>query len=104
RAKAGAPASATANETKPEGAKPDGKAEAKVQKTDAAGAKPPKGDTAADKPAPTIVIEDKKRLSQSLIWKLQRAFYASSGPLAWKPNGVPFYITSNPHIARCYAR
>jgi hypothetical protein len=62
------------------------------------------GKAAEPAPKPTIVIEDKKRLSESLIWKLQRAFYASQGPAAWKPNGVPFYITSNPHIARCYSR
>lgn len=58
----------------------------------------------ASKPQPNVVIEDDKRLSESLIWTLQRAFYAAQGPAAWKPNGVPFYITSNPHIARCYAR
>jgi hypothetical protein len=92
-AKAGASASPAPSETKrPESKPADGKAE---------GAKPAKAD---DKPAATVVVEEKKRLSQSLIWKLQRAFYASAGPLAWKPSGVPFYITSNPHIARCYAR
>jgi len=64
----------------------------------------PAADSPPPAPAPTIVIEDKKRLSESLIWRLQRAFYAAQGPSAWKPNGVPFYITSNPHIARCYAR
>ena len=110
-AKAGAPASATAPEAKP--AKTDAAGD-KPPKTDAAGDKPPEAKAAdgkasktgagEDKPVPTVVIEDKKRLSQSLIWKLQRAFYASAGPLAWKPSGVPFYITSNPHIAQCYAR
>lgn len=55
-------------------------------------------------PPPSVVIEDGRRLSESLIWTLQRAFYAAQGPAAWKPKGVPFYVTSNPHIARCYAR
>ena len=94
-AKAGASASPSAPETKP--------AETKPADTKAAEAKPA-GAQAGDKPAATFVVEDKKRLSQSLVWKLQRAFYASAGPMAWKPSGVPFYITSNPHIARCYAR
>jgi tetratricopeptide (TPR) repeat protein len=89
-AKAGAPAPATPPEAKTPETKP---AEAKTA-----------DGKEKDKPAATVVVEDKKRLSQSLIWKLQRAFYASAGPLAWKPSGVPFYITSNPHIARCYAR
>jgi hypothetical protein len=93
----GETAVANAAESKPKPA--DGKAaEAKPAETKAEAKK------ADDKPLPTVVIEDKKRLSQSLIWKLQRGFYASQGPAAWKPNGVPFYITSNPHIARCYAR
>jgi hypothetical protein len=68
-------------------------------------AKPAEAKAAEGAPKPSIVIEDKKRLSESLIWKLQRAFYANAGPTAWKAsNGVPFYITSNPHIARSYAR
>jgi hypothetical protein len=58
----------------------------------------------SEQPQPSVVIEDGRLLSESLIWKLQRAFYAAQGPEAWKPRGVPFYVTSNPHIARCYAR
>jgi tetratricopeptide (TPR) repeat protein len=39
-----------------------------------------------------------------MLWGLQRAFYAAQGPDAWKPNRVPFYVTSNPYIAKAYAR
>jgi tetratricopeptide (TPR) repeat protein len=53
---------------------------------------------------PTIVIEEGRRLSESLIWTLQRTFYARAGLAAWKPKAVPFYITSNAFTARAYAR
>lgn len=52
----------------------------------------------------TIEIEERRPLSQSLIWDLQRAFYAREGLAAWKPKAVPFYITSNTFTARAYAR
>lgn len=52
----------------------------------------------------TIVIETGRRLSESLIWELQRSFYAREGLRAWRPKAVPFYITSNAFTARAYAR
>ena len=52
----------------------------------------------------TVVIEQGRRLSESLIWALQRGFYARAGLAAWKPKAVPFYITSNAFTARAYAR
>ncbi|HET9314915.1 MAG TPA: hypothetical protein VFQ51_04960, partial [Vicinamibacteria bacterium] len=52
----------------------------------------------------TVVIEEGRRLSESLIWTLQRSFYARAGLAAWKPKAVPFYITSNAFTARAYAR
>lgn len=58
----------------------------------------------ARRPAATVVIEERRRLSESLIWALQRGFYARAGLQAWKPKAVPFYITSNSFTARAYAR
>ena len=35
--------------------------------------------------APEYVVERRKRLSESMLWGLQRDFYAREGPEAWKP-------------------
>ncbi|ACJ20234.1 tetratricopeptide repeat family protein [Coxiella burnetii CbuK_Q154] len=51
----------------------------------------------------TTYIEKQKRLSQSQLWTGQRAFYDQKGAEAWAGD-VPFYITSNPFIANCYAK
>jgi len=48
-------------------------------------------------------LEPPTRFSRSLLWRLQRASYQAQGLLAWRTGGVPFQITSNPFIARCYA-
>ncbi len=53
---------------------------------------------------PGCVIESGKRLSESLIWKLQRNFYDQKGVSAWNTGLVPHYITSNSYIAWSYAR
>ncbi len=55
-------------------------------------------------PAPRIVVEDASPLSTSMLWDLQRSFYDAAGLAAWTPDGVPHYITTNPSIARSYAR
>lgn len=49
-----------------------------------------------------VVIEQHKRFSQSALWRMQRDYFDQAGINAWV-NQVPFYITSNPFIARCYA-
>ncbi len=49
-----------------------------------------------------IIIEQAKRFSESMLWKLQREYFDKEGINAWV-NQVPFYITSNPFIAGCYA-
>ncbi|MCE5318136.1 MAG: tetratricopeptide repeat protein [Parachlamydia sp.] len=54
-------------------------------------------------PPEQIVLEDKARLSKSILWGLQTAAYCQFGPDAWGSKAVPFYITSNPYIARQYA-
>ncbi len=49
-----------------------------------------------------VVIEQHKKFSQSALWRLQREYFDQEGINAWV-NQVPFYITSNPFIADCYA-
>ena len=49
------------------------------------------------------VLETERTLSQSLIWRLQRDFYAQRGLKAWNEDLVPSYITNNPFIAEIYA-
>ena len=50
------------------------------------------------------VVEAGKRLSQSLIWRLQRRFFEKYGVAAFSHGALPHYITSNPFIAQAYAR
>lgn len=49
-----------------------------------------------------VVIEQDKRFSESCLWDLQREYFDQQGVDAWV-NQVPFYVTSNPFIANCYA-
>src|SRR5713226_795118 len=61
----------------------------------------------AGPPAPestTFVLEEKRRLSDSLIWRLQRDFYSQKGEEAWLTGRTPYYVTSNAFIANAYAR
>lgn len=55
-------------------------------------------------PASDSVLQGQGRLSDSVIWSLQRAFYETEGPSAWKPKGIPFWMTSNTFFARALAR
>src|SRR5277367_4685650 len=50
-----------------------------------------------------VIIEQHKRFSQSALWRMQREYFDKEGINAWV-NQVPFYITSNPYIADCYAQ
>ncbi len=50
-----------------------------------------------------VIIEKHKKFSQSALWRLQREYFDKEGINAWV-NQVPFYITSNPFIAMCYAK
>src|SRR6476661_6090820 len=50
------------------------------------------------------VLEADVPLSSSVIWRLQRDFYAQRGLKAWTEDQVPSYITNNPFIAEIYAR
>jgi hypothetical protein len=49
------------------------------------------------------LLEQNIPLSQSLIWGLQRDFYAQRGLKAWNEDLVPSYITNNPFIAEIFA-
>ncbi len=54
------------------------------------------------KKAKRTIIEDQKPLSQSMIWQMQRNFYAEHGKSAWEYK-VPYFVTSNACIAKVYA-
>lgn len=49
-------------------------------------------------------LERGKRLSESLLWRLQRRFFDSQGVQAWTEGIVPHYITGNGWIADAYAK
>ena len=49
-----------------------------------------------------VVIQQDKRFSDSIYWELQRQYFDEEGIDAWV-NQVPFYVTSNPFLANCYA-
>jgi hypothetical protein len=58
----------------------------------------------SDKTDENVFIEKNVRLSNSLLWELQKKAYTHFGPEAWQKKNVPFYLTSNPLIARQYAQ
>lgn len=60
------------------------------------------GATAASAHAQTI-LEERVPLSRSLIWQMQRKFYAERGLSAWTHDQVPSYITNNAFIAESCA-
>ncbi len=49
-----------------------------------------------------LVIEQNKRLSESILWQLQRDYFEREGVNAWS-GYVPYFVTSNTFIANCYA-
>jgi tetratricopeptide (TPR) repeat protein len=62
---------------------------------------------AEDAPAPEPegwTLEQGRRLSASLLWRLQRNFFAVAGAQAWSQGIVPHYITGNAWIAGAYAQ
>jgi len=52
----------------------------------------------------TAPLEQRRRLSGSLLWKLQRNYFERQGIEAWSTGEVPHHITSSPFIADAYAR
>lgn len=62
-------------------------------------------DTAGPRsPDGRVTLERDRRLSESLVWPLQREFYRRRGTSAWTSGELPWYVTSNAFIARAYAR
>ncbi|WP_437645286.1 hypothetical protein [Sorangium sp. So ce362] len=61
----------------------------------------PGGQSAGSEP---VVLERAQRLSRSVLWKLQRAYFEKTGIDAWRSGEVPHYITSNAFVAASYAR
>jgi tetratricopeptide (TPR) repeat protein len=53
--------------------------------------------------APAFVLEEGRRLSESLVWRLQREAYSGLGSKAWVSEKVPWFVTSNAFIAKAYA-
>jgi hypothetical protein len=51
-----------------------------------------------------VVLEREQPLSASLLWRTQRAFFEEQAVNAWRRGTLPQYITTNPFIARAYAR
>lgn len=50
------------------------------------------------------ILQDRKPLSQSILWDLQEEFFSKQGPDAWIKGIVPQYVTTNPYIANIYAK
>lgn len=63
-----------------------------------------KAKAATSKGEKVIVLEEGRRLSQSMLWDIQRNYFEREGVEAWRQGTVPHYITSNAFIADVYAR
>src|SRR5262249_58696817 len=53
---------------------------------------------------PGYIIEQGRRLSESILWQLQRDLYHLHGIQAWSHGNVPQSMTTSPYIARAYAK
>jgi hypothetical protein len=51
-----------------------------------------------------VILENDVAVSQSLLWRWQREFYAQRGLKVWTEDMIPHFITNNPFIAELYAR
>jgi len=49
-------------------------------------------------------IEEAKKLSDSMLWRIQKEYFERMGSSAWAEGQVPHYITSNPYFANVYAQ
>lgn len=50
------------------------------------------------------ILERGVMLADSVLWRMQDDYFVESGARVWSANAVPSYVTSNPVIARAYAR
>jgi tetratricopeptide (TPR) repeat protein len=64
----------------------------------------PESELAASTRAAGFTLEKRQRLSDSIIWNLQRNFFNQQGIRAWSQGTVPHYITDNSFIAGAYAK
>jgi tetratricopeptide (TPR) repeat protein len=53
--------------------------------------------------APAFLLEEKSRLSDSVLWKMQREYFQRAGLNAWSKGTVPHYVTSNAAFAEACA-
>lgn len=58
---------------------------------------------AASKRGASDVLQEKVRLSESMLWSLQRAYYDEAGVEAWRRGDIPSLATTNAFLARVYA-
>lgn len=56
-----------------------------------------------EQPDTLYLLEQRQPFSQSLLWDIQRHYFAERGAKAWRLGEVPHYVTSNPVIADAYA-
>lgn len=57
----------------------------------------------SDKPQEQVILDSRRRLSQSVLWNLQRNYFNQKGVRAWNQAEVPYQLTTNPWIAGSYA-
>lgn len=50
-----------------------------------------------------IILQEPVAFSQSHLWEMLQKHFDEEGVEAWKTTQLPFYTTSNPFIAACYA-
>ena len=50
-----------------------------------------------------VTVEHERPFGKSWLWGRQVAYYAARGVNAWRRDGVPLYVTSNPVMAHAYA-
>lgn len=63
------------------------------------------GSATTDAPqAAAVLLDEPKRLQDSLLWDLQRSFYDEKNIKAWSDAIVPNFVTTNAFIARAYAK
>lgn len=53
---------------------------------------------------PSHIVQAERRLSDSLLFTLQRRYFEQAGIEAWRTATVPHYITNNPALAYAYAQ
>ncbi len=51
-----------------------------------------------------VILDRGRRLSQSILWEMQRRYFEGRGIEAWRKGVVPHYITSNAFVAAVYAK